>query len=113
LSREDLDEYTSESIGKATPLANAVLIKMEDADRIFYKMVQHGWDGKSYSMQQNRYCGTFVWNFLCQLLGECPSEEKMPSNFMAVDNAVLIGSVFRHPEFVIPNSKNIPYKIIS
>jgi hypothetical protein len=88
---------------KATPLAQTRLESLAEADRIFFEMALHGWHGSSYSKVDGRVCRTFVWNFLCQLLGECPAKEIMPLNFMTLDKQSALGSVFDHPEFVMPN----------
>jgi hypothetical protein len=77
-SQEQKNGFMSEnSPEKAIPLARIGLVELKEADKVFFDMVQHGWDGNSYDEKKHRFSGTFVWAFLCLLLKDkCPSETR-------------------------------------
>jgi hypothetical protein len=108
LSRDNLDEYTSEtSLKKAAPISGIGLVRLQEADRVFFDMVQHGWDARSYDLSKKRFCGTFVWTFVCKLLnGKCPRKEAMPTNFLLLDAEMpIIKAIVEYQANVLPGKQ--------
>ena len=75
--------------------ASTMQVTTEEADEIFYKMVQNGWTDRDYDHKGMRICRTYVYEFVCALYkGKCPAKEEWPENFLAIDSSSNLGSVF-------------------
>jgi hypothetical protein len=102
-----LDEYTlAYSKEKASPIAKTavgLLVSVERADRVFFAMVQRGWDGRSHNAREsNKMSAQFVWKFLCILFGKCPAKEELSVGLLALYEKFDF-SLYEKPGFVLPN----------